>query len=185
MKMLHELTYDEVDTLLRENQALENMMFERAMDSACFWLEEYLDGCKCDCIIGDRGAHFTIVNVDDFSEWYEKLQTAFCFLGDEENALIHRYLDRYNLYVHVRDYTWAKEKDIDALYESVERLQEQAEDIIFNRLASEWNYGFERERWIEEFEIWAEDYPEAYVKDGEIFQHVPEHTIPAHEERIA
>ena len=111
MKKLNDMTTTDWDALISANYGLRRALYEVATDSAYFWIEEYLSGCKEDYLIGDRGEHFRIRNVDTFEQWLDGVQWAYCLLDEEAESIARKYIHYARIEEHLW-YVYAKDKDI-------------------------------------------------------------------------
>lgn len=189
MKKINELTNEDYKALIRNNNDLKNALIDRWIEHAEWSISEYLQDCMgADYDIDPYGySYFRIEDWYKFSWWYEDVKKEYCFLTDEDDETIQKYLHYAEIYDHVLSVD-CKEKDFNKVEELTEQYQEQAEKIILGRLKGEFKY--EDDWLLEEFDFWLEskcmnDPDNTYMTDDyKLFEHVPEYVVKAHEAQI-
>lgn len=193
MKKIKELTYQDMEELLEHNYDLKMKMIEWVEENACFWLDEYLhDLTGCDYEIDPYGrSYFEINNWHEFNTWFHGVQHDYCFVNDEDAETVWKYIEYAEIYEHLDDLRWygrCKDKDYYRVEELMEEYQTATEEIILKRLKTE--YEWDMCSLVEELDYWFEgnidDYENAYMTDDyEIYEHIPEHIVEAHDVQIA
>lgn len=189
MKKINELTYEDYKALIENNNDLKNALIDRWIEHAEWDISEYLYDCKgVDYCIDNYGySYFRITDWQKFSWWYEDVKKMYCFLTDEDDEIIQKYLHYAEIYENLL-YIDCKEKDFNKVEELTEKYQEQAGNLICKSLLRQ--YAYEDDWLLEEFDFWLEskcidDEDNIYMTDDyKIFEHVPEYVVKAHEAQI-
>ena len=192
-RYLKDMDCKELLKLVNNNGALHHELWDYAMDTANFWIEDYLFGLgkgADDYRIDPCGySYFNITRSGDylpeFEEWIENAQKTYGFLSDEAYADVQKFLHYAMVLEHLK-YVWCKDEDYDKVEELVETYMDKSEEHIARRLASE--YDIKDVDLVDYIDDWMANnaYEEAYADaDGHIYLHQPEIVIEAHEERIA
>lgn len=193
MKYLKAMGVNELIHLIRDNSTLAHELYESAMDTARFWVDEYLyglgKGADDYCIDPNRYSYFCITRsrdyLPDFEEWIENAQKAYGLLSEEEYADVQKFLHYSAILEHMR-FVWCKDEDYDKVEDLVSEYMAKSEDAITNRLISE--YDIREVDLVEYIDDWMANngYEEAYADaSGHIYLHQPEIVIEAHEQLIA
>lgn len=188
-KKLRKLLYIEQQTLVENNDELQNALMDYAIDVASFWVSEYLYTCPCDYSINNGYSYgdFFTIDIDKYKEfhaWTESNQKTFCFLSESEYTLVGKFVHYASMYEN-------SYYENDFAYFRANALKEQLEDVILNRLRSEYDYFLDNPGNLTEI-FW--DYMEHEHDENEldkmftdlhnIYIHVPEYTIKEHDSII-
>lgn len=157
-KKLDTLLREELVTLLKNNSDLREKLEERMLDSACFWLEDYLAELEhgtAEYSInygGSYGDYFEIKDDYHFVLWAEGLQKAYCFYSEEEEKKIKDFEKLSDLYEHCRElyycgysyqtgkYGGIKAKDYYNVEHKYDDLKQELEEITLKRLRADFDY---------------------------------------------
>lgn len=137
IKLLTELSTDELKKVLNNNHKLQYDVFDDMQDNEMFWIDEslkYLKNSLSSWSIGfnDRNFHITINHGSgfDFIHDVERLQNDMCFLSDGNIARFRNIVEDYTkLNVKLQDLEYDNDK-YNETEEEVNNLIEAMEDII-------------------------------------------------------
>ena len=119
-KYICDLSYNDMKTLLENNQSLYEKVFDYGMNTAKFWIDEYLYKCPADYRLGTycQGEYFTLDsdNLDQCKKWFDSVQNAFCLINQEHEYLINLYFMTGN-----------------------ENIADEVNDIFYKRLIAEYD----------------------------------------------
>lgn len=161
------LEWEEVITLIRNNNGLQAELFDRCINCADMTVnEEWLFGCPAEWQIGSycQGEHFRITGSKlQFREWFERVQ----YMYNLFNVLQAETIEQYT----------AGNDD----------LKEEIETMIYNICIAEYNAAMDIEtqadyfitEYMEECEKWYTD-----NNLTNIYRDIPLQVVPAHVETI-
>lgn len=192
-KYLKDMKWEETKKLIENCDELHDDLFDRAWNTAWSWCEDYLDGFPGRYEIGGQYDYLTIsedtytMTYANFEAWFDEAQHKYCFVSDEEERVVREFI-RYSKIWHKLEYeVEAKEKDYDYVTAKMEELKEESEQIILDRLKSEYDACYETDVLCEELGCCAE-YEDAFIVDGDythIYKHINGYYVKAHDEIVA
>lgn len=170
-KYLIDFTVDDARQLINNNCAVQDEIIKEIIDSAQYWVDEYLTGCPAKSYqIGTwcQGEHFTLDadQLEKFSSWFEHVQRDYCFLNDSDAKTVRAYIN------------------------GSEKLEYDVNRIIYKRLQCEYDAAFDIETQIDYFFFMVDEREcfsgKKYVTEEytNIYEDIPETIIPAHTEKI-
>lgn len=170
-KYLIDFTVDDARQLINNNCAVQDEIIKEIIDSAQYWVDEYLTGCPAKSYqIGTwcQGEHFTLDadQLEKFSSWFEGVQHDYCFLNDNDAEIVRAYIN------------------------GSENLKDDVNKIIYDRLQLEYDNAFDISVQIDYFFFMLDERDvfsgEKYVDENmkNIYEDIPEIIIPAHTEKI-
>lgn len=136
-KKLIDLDTDELRLVWDNNKGVRERVFDYAMDSACFWVDDYLHGLPCgaaDYSIGGQGDYFTAKDPAGFLEWLKDVQRFYCLLpenGDwspwpliEKAEFLHHRMDELYYDLSDENYNRMEARRDEILEELSDKVQE-------------------------------------------------------------
>ena len=140
IKYIEDLTYEELKSLIANNSELKHKAYERAMDDAYMFTEEYLMGAprEIDYEFFARGEHFTIKDfTEDVLRWLAKQSDTYGIFSDE----VRNSLDRtYELWHDIEYGVLDDDPDYEKYVEEYEGLKDAIEDEFFEAVHSAYDY---------------------------------------------
>lgn len=198
-KKLTTLLHEEEKELLKNNSDLLEAVRESWIDSAAFWVEDYLHDCAgCDYSISyglySYGDYFRITDLEKALAWLQDNQETFCFLSDEEYKTVET-LEKYSeIYNHVYElyhygyspytgkYGLVADRDFNNVEKKYKELLHKVENAVFNRLRGEIDYWGDDQNVINDgLECWLMNNPDAenlYTDLKHIFFYTPPEIVP-------
>lgn len=155
------MTVDQAKKLISNNDSLSNTLYEWVLEDANFWVGEYLDGARkaLSWSVGGYYDDFVEIREDDtyygcyrfhnFEAWFDDVQRKFALFSEIEEKTINRFLSAANLMYHLEYECTPKEKDYNRVLDKFERLKKESEQILLERLNSDYSYANTIEALIE------------------------------------
>ena len=178
MKKLSELTTDELKKVYKNNQKLQDDVFDALLEDVNFWVGQYLNNFERGAIDYSFSADgyrdfLTVKSVDLFIEGLSISEAMFSWLPDYAEKIIYlsALVDRYNEV----GYTLSIDND-DRLQDRIDELADGLRIELFNAVRREYNDCFDAENAINYFiEFYSVECMDNtyYVDDNYIlYQHI-------------
>lgn len=171
-KPINTLLKEELKTLLMNNEELREKLYDRAMNDAGVWVEEYLHGLNYTFAEGSinygysYGDYFKIKDDAGFIEWANNVNKMYCFFSDDENNKLKEFARLSELYKHCEElyyygfspytgkYGGIKEKDYYNVLHQYDDARQELQTITLNRLRADFDYLTEYRRGESEKEFY-------------------------------
>lgn len=157
-KYANDLTYKELDELVKHNSDIEEKAADRAMDDVYFWLEDYLHGAprSVDYRYFGRDEYFEVSEADtEFMNWVDNIQRTFEWLNDDiyEKCKKAHELWRKTYYGDATDEE----------YEEYEGLKEEIGSDIFELMKADYWWALDSKNYAEIIAT----YPDWFFEEGD------------------
>lgn len=178
-KKLIDLDTDELRRVWDNNKGVRERVFDYAMESAYFWVDEYLHNLPrgaADYSIGGQGDYFTVEDPASFLEWLKNVQRNCCLLPENGEWSPWPLIEKAELLTDRMDYLYYDLSD-----ENYNRMETRRDEIIEELanevqkvLSGEYEYFHDEENCFSYFcemqdSIFGDDY---WIDDTFILWHV-------------
>lgn len=136
-KKLNDLGTDELRRVWDNNKGVRERVFDYAMESAYFWVDEYLHDLPrgaADYSIGGQRDYFQVEDPANFLQWLKEAQRNYCLLPENDNwsswpliekaELIHNRMDYLYYDLSDENYTRMETRRDEILEELADKVQE-------------------------------------------------------------
>lgn len=133
-KKLNDLGTDELRRVWDNNKGVRERVFDYAMKSAYFWVDEYLHNLPrgaADYSIGGQGDYFCVKDPADFLRWLKGAQGDYCLLLENDKWNPWPLIEKAELLTDRMDYLYYDLSD-----ENYNRMETRRDEII-EELANE------------------------------------------------
>jgi hypothetical protein len=175
MKNFEELTIEELEKVFNNNEKLQTMVYDAAIEDINFWVGEYFNCFErgaLDCNIGYPGNYITVKNNYDFIQGLKELQKQYEYLSRDAEKDI-KYCD--HLMARYNDLPLNDYKNADLLENRIDELINGLKSEFLSKMVAEYDYYYDLENLKSYFlECYSENMSDNYyINDNFIlYEHI-------------
>lgn len=170
MRKITDMSYADLESLLKKNGKLADLVSEKTANEVIYLYEEdYLYGIHYSFRWGSLYKEFAFQDEDTkVADHLENMQNAFCFFSDECYKFVQRFIDLVRRYDKIG---WSLSyEDDERLTNRINELRGQVEETIEAQMDADYEYAAGPEAMAEHVLTYTEDFDNYYEEGGKIFQ---------------
>ena len=149
-KKLIDLDTDELRWVWDNNKGVRERVFDYAMESAYFWVDEYLHGLPCgaaDYSIGGQRDYFQVEDPANFLQWLKEAQRNYCLLPENDNWSSWPLIEKAELIHNTMDYLYydLSDENYTRMETRRDEILEKLADKVQEVLSGEYEYFYDEE----------------------------------------
>lgn len=178
-KKLIDLDADELRRVWDNNKGVRERVFDYAMESAYFWVDEYLHNLPmgaADYSIGGQGDYFRAKDPAGFLQWLKEKQRSYCLLPENDEWNPWPLIEKAELLTDRMDYLYydLSDENYTRMETRRDEILEELADKVQEVLSGEYEYFYDEENCFSYFcemqdSIFGDDY---WIDDTFILWHV-------------